>query len=342
MSRTVLSLALVSSVLLTGASVAQTTSNDDAADFLNALEMSLSSAAVSNDPIARASIIDFAVAARPDLEPSIRAIAERKGIALVSANEIAEAAGSTEAQSPSVEAPTDARTGFIHGWTGEFLFDFELERGNSEEAEFDASIDTTKTSGVWEYQFQVDYEYTEVNEVRAEDEILARFDVRRSLTDRLALTGFASGESDEFDGYEYRYLVGAGLAYRIFDRDNLFWRVSGGPAYQVARTTVADEIERDFALAGETRIRWEPIDRLTLGADATTLLTNRSRLLAEVFAEAQLWRRFGIRASQEFDAELKPPLGAESFNPTTAISLVYKIGDLNALDQSFQYGTLTD
>jgi len=226
------------------------------------------------------------------------------------------------------------------GWAGDFLLRMELERGDQRELEIDSRLELARDLDSWELKIRGDYERTKIEGIETEDSLYGRFDARKALTERLGIAGFISGENDQFSGYDYRIISGAGPSYKIFDRESLSWQVSAGPALQLVRTTVTDDTDLDLGLAAESLFRWRPVDRITFGADVSAYYSSRSTMLAELYLEAEVLRRLGVRLSQEFDAEFNPPVGASSFNPTTLLSVVFKLGPIEAKEADFDYDAL--
>jgi putative salt-induced outer membrane protein YdiY len=289
--------------------------------FLAAVSAAIEQANAAGNDAWVASILDVARSARPDLEQQIDALAVKNVEPVTTTEDVTQTIAKDSGPRPLSRAS-------LLTWDGEFELAVDYERGEKQELEIDGSLDVTRTLNGRQLQLRLDYETTTTNRELIEDRIAARLDGRHPLTDRLDLASFVSAESDQFSGYEYRYQIGVGPSYQIFDREGLQWRVGVGPAFQISRTTLQPETVTDWGAGLESRLRWRPHRSFAIGADVTGLYADRSELFAKLFLEWAVTDRLGIRLSEELDTEFNPPEGIKSNNPKTQLSLVMRLGPL--------------
>ncbi len=143
-------------------------------------------------------------------------------------------------QPERMEMPRDELTGITPGglrerdyWSGEFALGFDLEAGNTRQANLSASLSMTRRTPAT--RFDLDYvgNYSEANEVtNAQDQRLnVSYDIFLDKGFFVRPIG-AEYYRDPLANIDSRVTVGVALGYSIFDRDDLEWFVAVGPSYQ--------------------------------------------------------------------------------------------------------------
>jgi len=105
--------------------------------------------------------------------------------------------------------------------------------------------------GVNGFDTTASFAYGEENGTVTENQLLVGADYRRNLNPALFVYGQADLAIDKLtetpDEFTEDLFVGAGLGYRIINRDDLQWSVQAGPGYRFAKVVGGDSVEEAAA-----------------------------------------------------------------------------------------------
>ncbi|MEZ6030112.1 MAG: DUF481 domain-containing protein [Hyphomonadaceae bacterium] len=169
-------------------------------------------------------------------------------------------------------------------WSGEGAFTAGVTTGNTETSDVGLALKLRHDGGDWIQSGEFAADYGETDSVETKNRMFAAGQIDRVFDERLSGYGRLTWERDEFSGFENRYFVGLGPAWKAIDSDAMKWTIEGGPGYKVdeirATLTTPAETEESFSARRlEVRIqvqrRRQPLEQ------------HRGRLLADFDADLE-------------------------------------------------------
>lgn len=234
--------------------------------------------------------------------------------------------------------PAAAQLSFENrGYSGEVSASGTSKTGNTESTDLGFGLKQRYESDLWRHVVNGVYDFGRADGQETKNRLATSYEIGRRLNHRLYSFGRGAYELDEFDGYDYRAVLGGGLGYDVLQGDTRSWSVQGGPAYRI------DEVEPVFddmgallapaerqvsgALNLGSRFEAQVNDAvsvsnetdMTASADTTTV-ANTAALTADLIGSV------GARFSFDVFHDTEPPFGAKATDTTTRFSLVYTFG----------------
>lgn len=224
-----------------------------------------------------------------------------------------------------------------NGFSGEINASGNTKSGNTQSTDLGLGGRLNYESVLWRHIASATYDFGRADGAETKNRLATDYEIDRLINHRLYTFGRGAYELDEFDGYEFRAVLGGGLGYDVLQGETRTWSVRGGPAYRI------DEIEPVFDNMGALIA---PAERQVSGAlnlgsrfdaqlnDAvsfknetdlissadTTTVANTTALTAELMGS------LGARFSFDVFHDTEPPLGAKATDTTTRAALVYTFG----------------
>ncbi|MGD2131853.1 MAG: DUF481 domain-containing protein [Maricaulaceae bacterium] len=236
-------------------------------------------------------------------------------------------------------AQTEITTGDFEdaGWSGEMSLAGSAKTGNTESTDLAVEGSVGYDTSRWRHLFGATYDWGSADGTDTKNRFATSYEAARLLNHRLYGFGRGAYELDEFDGYDYRAIVGGGLGYDVLAGDVRSWSVQAGPAYRhdeveavfddmdmllapaETQTSIALILGSRFEAQINEAVDFSNDTDVTSSEDTTTIF-NRAALTAE------LTGGFSARFSLEAAHDTSPPLGAEATDTTTRAALVYAFG----------------
>ena len=226
-------------------------------------------------------------------------------------------------------------------WNGEGSLSAGSTTGNTDTSDIGIGIDVARTAQLWTVggELIADYAQNEGEETKNRTFLAGQLD--RQLTDRAYSFGRVSHERDEFSGFTSRTFAGVGAGYQVFASDRTNWTVEGGPGIKIDEIediTVLDvmmmeQIEpgdtvESFSVIGASNYAFDFNDAVRFTNDTNAIYAEESTQFSNITAiTASLTNAFSARVSFDVRHDTNPPIGFESTDTATRVSLVYAIGD---------------
>lgn len=216
-------------------------------------------------------------------------------------------------------------TGFFgwDGWSGQGELGGGFTSGNTDESTVGIRFRLEREAVLWTHEFDLLFDFTETDGQTTKQRLDTTYKLNRSLTERLYAFGLVNYEDDRFSGFDYRLFFAPGLGYRVFDRDDLSWRLEAGPG---VRLNKFNDGTSDTEVVGFTRSRfsWQATDTLELINDTDVIGGGTSVTLKNLAAALfKINDRLRAKFSVDVRTESDPPPPAKRTDTTTKASIVY-------------------
>lgn len=221
----------------------------------------------------------------------------------------------------SEDANRGGNPDFAPGWRGSLYASADLTSGNTDTTDLSIGARVTGGFGPWNQTVSLAYDYGETNGTKSKNELFALYDVNRNLSDRFYVYGLARANNDYLNN-DQDLFVGFGPGYRIFNTEQLAWRVQAGPGYRVSDIFGSGDVDeagvsassRFFYAVSETLDLTNDTD--VLWSDAGTLVTNDIGLTWDL--TGPLSARVGFKS----DYNSNPSAGQVDMDTTTGVALI--------------------
>lgn len=228
-------------------------------------------------------------------------------------------------------APAFAQDAPPPEWTGEGAVNAGVTTGNTETTDFGVAVKLKHQTDVWTQAGEFVADYAETDSIETKNRLFAAGQVDRFLDERWSGYGRVSWERDEFSGFDNRYFIGLGAAWKAIDEDATKWTLEGGPGYKVdeVRATLIDPATTEESLGVRAGSRFSHAfnDSVTVSNDTEVVYSQTSTQVTNIVAlTANLWGNLSARISFDVRHDTDPLPGFEATDTATKISLVYKIG----------------
>lgn len=216
-------------------------------------------------------------------------------------------------------------------WSGEGALTAGVTTGNTETSDVGLALKLSHDGGDWIQSGEFAADYGETDSVETKNRMFAAGQIDRVFDERLSGYGRLTWERDEFSGFENRYFVGFGLAWKAINSDAMKWTVEGGPGYKVdeirATLTTPAETEESFGARAGSKFEYKFNDAVSLSNNTEVVYSQTSTQISNIIAlTANLWGNLSARVSLDVRHDTDPLPGFESTDTATKFSLVYKIG----------------
>ncbi len=222
-------------------------------------------------------------------------------------------------------------------WTGEGSLSGGFTTGNTETLDVGVALQVERAFERWAVGFDGSGDYGEADGEATRNRFDLALNADRSFNERFFSFIRTAYQEDDFSGFDQRAFVGVGVGYRIFVGETLNWEVQGAPGYRrdVISATLDEngEIlvpsETSNSIGGRAASDFSYDFNDNVGFSNLTSVT-ASRISTEVLntsaLTASLTQRISARISFEVRFDTNPPLGFETTDTATRVSLVYGIG----------------
>ncbi|OYU14573.1 MAG: hypothetical protein CFE37_10215 [Alphaproteobacteria bacterium PA4] len=234
----------------------------------------------------------------------------------------AKVAGYTKAQAEAREAKLAAQ-GFTQGWTGSGEIGANVSSGNTENRGVAVGITLGKETRSWKHQLRGLVDYQEQNGVKSRERYFAGYEGNYNITPRLYALLPLAYEKDRFSGFNSRFAESIGLGYKLFDSPKLRLGLEAGPAFRQTKFTNGVQ-DNTFAARGAGNFWWGISSGLELTENATVFYDSFNTSVQSLTAlTAKLNSKLSARASFQLNTESNPPLGRETSDTISRLTLVY-------------------
>lgn len=215
-------------------------------------------------------------------------------------------------------------------WTGEGAFNAGFTTGNTETRDAGVAVKAKHVGGAWTQVGELAFDYGDTDEIETKNRIFGSGQIDRSFGTQWSGYTRLTGESDQFSGFENRYFLGVGAAFKAVDTPTTKWTLEGGPGYKIddlrATLTTAASTEESISGRGASRFSHDFNERVkftdtteVVTSDTSTQISNSAALTANIMGN------LSARVSLDVRHDTDPLPGFEPTDTATKFSLVYKI-----------------
>ncbi|HEY0212892.1 MAG TPA: DUF481 domain-containing protein [Paenirhodobacter sp.] len=214
---------------------------------------------------------------------------------------------------------------FHDGWSGAMALTYAGTSGNTDTNDMALAGKLTYGAGQWQHTFGLGIEYGEDDDKRSKQDVFGFYEGNYYFDDRFYAFGLARFEQDDFASYRKDSFVGVGPGYRVFNDENLTWRVQAGVGaryYQVNNAAKDDDTETAGIVSSRLYYKFNDQVFLTndtdiLKSDAGTLNTN------DLALNVKMTDVMTTRISYKTDFNSAPVTGRAKTDNTFGVSLVF-------------------
>ncbi len=165
-------------------------------------------------------------------------------------------------------------------------------------------------------------EYGESNGTKDTQRFFGTYEGSRAFTPTLYAYGTGRYQYDGFASNEHDAFIGVGLGYRIYNTDQIAWRVQAGPGVRYIEDQAGDSTT-DLAGLATSRFFYGLTDVVSLTNDTDVLFSDEDYTLTNDFGvNFKVSNTLSTRLSYRTDYESDPLPGFENTDNTIGVSLV--------------------
>lgn len=215
-------------------------------------------------------------------------------------------------------------------WTGEGAFNAGFTTGNTETRDAGVALRAKHTGDNWTQLGEFTADYGDTNEVESRNRLSAAGQVDRIFSNEWSGYTRLTWERDEFSGFENRYFLGVGAAFKALDTPDTKWTLEGGPGYKIdevrATDTTLAATEESVGGRAASRFSHSFNERVQI-SDTTEVVASQTstQVLNSLALTANLMGNLSARVSFDVRHDTDPLPGFEPTDTATKFSLVYKV-----------------
>lgn len=215
-------------------------------------------------------------------------------------------------------------------WSGEGAFNAGFTTGNTETRDAGVALKVKHVGGDWTQLGEFAFDYGDKAEVETKNRIFGAGQLDRSFGDQWSAYTRLTAESNQFSGFENRYFLGVGAAYRAVDLPTTQWTLEGGPGYKIEdlreTATRAASTEESVSLRAASRFSHDFNERVKF-TDTTEVVTSdtSTQISNSAAVTANIMGNLSARVSLDVRHDTNPLMGFEPTDTATKFSLVYKV-----------------
>jgi len=267
----------------------------------------------SDDSAAVAAVVKLAIKTQPydgdEIRGMQRAFLDRKARAL---------AAKTEAELRRIR-----EAGLTELWKGQVEVGAFRSTGNTSNFGVSGALKLSRKGIDWEHSVQLNADYQRDRGTVTREQVLAAYQPRYTLNDRLFTYGRVQYERDPIQGYSSRYTLSGGLGYRVLEGRSMTLSLEAGPALR--RTDfVTDPTASTASMLTSLDFDWKLSNTLKLTQDASGYIeSGNSTITSATSLEAGMAKGLKAKFSYSVEHETSPPDGTLRTDTISRFSLVY-------------------
>lgn len=222
-------------------------------------------------------------------------------------------------------APAGVASAIVSGdpdnWSGEARLGVRQDGGNSDRQDYTVGLKVERALATWGFDGELAYAYSEVDGAVGRDEILASAQLDREELRRWTLYANTEYRRDALSGFDFTALVGAGVGYRVYAREDLAWTLEAGPAVRIVSPEVGDE-SYEAALDLGSDFELAITDSVNFTSETSALIAETSRAEQRFALDTALGSLWALRLSFQYTYEFEPEPGFENADTRTDLEIV--------------------
>ncbi len=314
---------LIGATMLAVATPATAQEATEGANLPDAARAMIDAAIANGDTDDVDAVVEAARTAFPDSAAEIDA--------MVAAYQAQQTLLATEAAAAEEEAIRSA--GLFGNWGGQGQIGGFQASGNTDEVGITAALELEREGIDWEHRLRLSGDFRRTDGVTSREQILARYEPRYQINERLFAFGLTQFERNTQQGFSARYAVSGGLGYRVIDTDAMELSIKAGPAYRVtefvdggtsSRLAGLFGLDFDWQLSDSIKLTQDANSTVETGGEALLIVDGSNTSLSAVTGvEASIIDSLSARLSWTIEYDSNPPEGSVSTDTVTRFSLIY-------------------
>lgn len=215
-------------------------------------------------------------------------------------------------------------------WSGEGAISASLTSGNTETQDAGLSVKLKRKGLRWTHAGETSFDYGRTNGTERKNRVTASGQIDRNFGPRWAGYGRFTYERNAFSGFENRYFLGLGVAWKTIESEATAWTLEAGPGYKIdeIRQTSSTPASREDNVSGRLGSKFKHAfnPSVSLSNDSEFVTNDATTQTSNVLAlTAKLTGNLNARVSFDVRHDTSPRPGFEATDTTTKFSLVYKV-----------------
>jgi putative salt-induced outer membrane protein len=208
------------------------------------------------------------------------------------------------------------------GWAGSFALSADADTGNTETLDVSVGGRLTYGAGLFTNYMGFGILYGEDDGSRTDAEAFAIYDGVYDLQNQFYVFGTARYNYDDFDTYRHDAFIGAGPGYRIFNTDDLAWRVQAGPGFRYLEDQDANDTTEVAGIAS-SRFFYRISDTAFMTNDTDLIGSDESvNVYNDLGVNFRVTDTLSTRVYLQTDWTDDPAPGFEEFDNSVGLALV--------------------
>lgn len=209
------------------------------------------------------------------------------------------------------------------GFDGSVALRGTLSDGNTDSADLGIGANVGYYDGVNGFRGILSFSYGEENGVETENSTIYSLEYTRDFGTRWYGYAQVQGSEDEYSPYVSDTFAGFGVGYKLIERTDVNWYISGGPGYRWAELSDGTEIEEE-ALSLESNYTARLGDNLLGTLDTSVIFSDSDTVVYnDIGLNVGVSDNLAVRTSLATEYHTDPLPGADDLDNTLGVSLVY-------------------
>lgn len=214
-----------------------------------------------------------------------------------------------------------ASAGFFENWKGSGQLGASISTGNTEVKSLTAGLNMERDGLKWRHRADAIIDIVDNDGGTDQQRILAGYQIDYKFSETLYAWGRFEYEKNREAGIERRFAESAGLGWRALNSERVTWDLEAGPALR--QTKYVTFSDNSLAARGASRFAWKWSDTTVFTNDTAVFWDSAGSINNTAALTAKLMGALSARLSFNLAWEQEPPLGLESLDTTSRITLVY-------------------
>lgn len=209
------------------------------------------------------------------------------------------------------------------GFDGSVALRGTMSTGNTDSADLGIGANLGYYDGTNGYEAIFSYSYGEQNGSENENRLLYSLEYTRDFGERWYGYATVQGSSDDYASYTQDTFAGIGIGYKLIERADVTWYVSGGPGYRWMETAAGAQVEEEaVSLSSNYTARFSDtllgtLDTDIIYSDADMVVYN------DIGVNVSVSDNLALRTSIASEYHSDPLPGRDDLDNTFGVSLVY-------------------
>ncbi|MHA6288945.1 DUF481 domain-containing protein [Maricaulis sp. CAU 1757] len=208
-------------------------------------------------------------------------------------------------------------------WDGQVRFGVQLERGstNLSDYAFALELDREFDRG-WSLDSQVEYFYTDSDDVVTRDSWLTDLRLSRQLVSGIGYYAGGSYERDNVAFYQSTASLTGGGLWQVLDGEALSWSLRSGVGQRYRDPADGSATETDWVVEAGSEFSWQLSETTRFASETVALLGGGSSLDQRFSLTTSIAGNWAVQTDLRLEHEFETPAGVEATDTRLGLSLL--------------------